>query len=154
MCSRIVPLVERLLPKVDYAGPIPAARPDLGNCWLWTHHCKDGYGYLSRGRRGEGLVGSHVAMWELVNGPVPEGLELDHLCRTPACCRPSHLEAVTPRQNVHRSDSPWGVNGRKTHCIHGHEFTPENTLIVKRDERRRRRCRACARNYQRLRRQK
>lgn len=64
----------------------------------------------------------HVVVWEHTYGAKPEGMELDHLCRVPACCNIEHLELVTHRENMRRGR--WGT---ATHCIHGHEFTPENT---------------------------
>lgn len=70
----------------------------------------------------------HRVIWEYFNGPVPEGLHLDHLCRQRDCCEVDHLEAVTPRENLMRSPiAPGAINARKTHCVRGHEFTPENT---------------------------
>jgi hypothetical protein len=69
-------------------------------CWLWRA-CIDyhGYGQFKLG----GLTKlSHVIAWTWENGPVPDGLELDHLCRNALCVRPSHLEAVTHAENVRR----------------------------------------------------
>lgn len=103
----------------------------------------DARGYGSQITRGPGAlrVQTHVAAYEMLVGPVPDGLELDHLCRNPRCCNPSHLEPVTHAENMRRAGSA------VTHCIHGHEYTPENTA---RDGRGRRYCRAC--NRQRARR--
>ncbi|NUP03550.1 MAG: HNH endonuclease [Nonomuraea sp.] len=96
-------------------------------CWLWTARVDDwGYG-RHKSTHGPSTVLAYRWLWEVLNGPVPDGLELDHLCRVPACVRPDHLEAVTPKVNGLRSNNFSAVNARKTHCIHGHEFTFENT---------------------------
>jgi hypothetical protein len=69
-------------------------------CWIWKLGLdRAGYGKTKRG----GIsVHAHIALWRDRHGPVPDGLELDHLCRTPACCNPDHLEAVTPTENKRR----------------------------------------------------
>lgn len=71
-------------------------------CWLWSKPLEyNGYGkVMVRKRR----VWAHRAMWEQTNGPIPEGLELDHLCRIPSCVRPDHLEAVTHQENMRRGN--------------------------------------------------
>lgn len=113
----VKPLEERLFAKVDATGP----------CWLWTGAKNiGGYGAISKGRRqGAGIV--HRIVWELLVGPIPEGLELDHLCRVRACCNPDHLEPVTRAENVARGARRAGLH-RKTHCKYGHPFTPENSM--------------------------
>lgn len=94
--------------------------------WIGTR-VSGGYGNFYW-RPGE-TIRAHVYAWTRRNGPVPEGLCLDHYeCDNPPCCNPEHLRAVTPAQNALRSrTSPLAVNAAKTHCIHGHEFTDENT---------------------------
>jgi hypothetical protein len=77
-------------------------------------------------------------------GAVPEGLELDHLCRVRGCVNPKHLEPVTHRENLMRGESWSAVNARKTHCPEGHPYDETNTYI---DGKGRRRCRECARAY-------
>ena len=115
-------------------------------CWLWTGRIgKGGYGRL-------GPRLAHRAAYELFVGPVPQGFELDHLCRTPNCVNPQHLEPVTPEENWLRSHNPARINADKTHCKNGHEFTPENTLLNTRNRPSRRpyrRCRKCTQARQR-----
>lgn len=111
-------------------------------CWLWTGG-RGGHGYGSFETRENGkrrTWGAHRWLYERVVGPVPDGLELDHLCRVRHCVRPDHLEAVTSRENVLRGVAPSAVNARRTHCIHGHQFTADNIYVAKG---RWRQCRTC-----------
>lgn len=116
-------------------------------CWMWTGPA-NGSGYGSFNLNGRPL-GAHVASVILDGRTIPPGMEVDHLCDTPLCVRPSHLRVVTRDVNWRRSAGPSARQARKTHCDHGHEFTPENTY---RDSRGGRKCRACAAAYQRARR--
>ncbi len=127
-------------PEDIYARLVPD--PETG-CLLWTGCTGHGYG-LVKIRQRHLLV--HRVAWELARGPIPEGLELDHLCRVPSCANVDHLEPVTRRENTLRGIGPAAINARKTHCIHGHEFTPENTYL-KHTSRGgvQRQCRACKR---------
>jgi HNH endonuclease len=96
-------------------------------CWLWTAHCsRDGYGRLWDGER---RVSPHRWIYSELVGPIPPGLEMDHLCRTRNCVNPEHLEPVTHRENILRGVSPPALHARKTHCPQGHEYTAENTLV-------------------------
>lgn len=113
-------------------------------CWVKKTHTNIG-GYTSF-KVGDRPKMAHRHAYEVLIGPIPDGLQLDHLCRNPACVNPNHLEPVTSRENLLRSNGWGGVNARKTHCHKGHEFTPENTLIG-RDGRRV--CRACKRERKR-----
>jgi hypothetical protein len=115
--------------------------PELPNaCWPWGGS-RDRYGYGKMS-----AFGVHVRVYrysyELLVGPIPEGLTIDHLCRNPPCVNPDHLEAVTNKENILRSDSPSAINARKTHCIHGHEFTEANTYVSRQGVRT---CRTCGR---------
>lgn len=92
-------------------------------CWLWTGALTgNGYGQirLKDGSR----HGVHRFAYELVVGPIPDGLYLDHICRVRNCVRPSHLEPVTPGENLLRSPL---TNSGKTHCKWGHRFDEHNT---------------------------
>ena len=105
---------------------LAAAMKGSEECWEWPHARDwDGYGIIYLGKReGRGInARAHRVSWEITNRvPVPEGLQLDHLCKNPPCVNPAHLEPMTPLENVRRSS-----NAPRTHCQRGHEFTPENT---------------------------
>jgi hypothetical protein len=114
----------------------------MSGCWLWGAAANSaGYGMASVGGKW-GLAHRHAFM--ALHGGITPGLELDHLCRTPLCCNPAHLEAVTHRENMLRGNTPSARHAHKTHCDHGHEFTPENTYRGPRG----RNCRACRRRYE------
>lgn len=117
-------------------------------CWTWTGmKISKGYGYFWV----DGVMqAAHRYSYELLAGPIPKGLELDHLCRNPACVNPDHLEPVTHRENSLRGESPAARNARKTHCKHGHPFSGANLYIHPTTGQRR--CRACtaARNSRRF----
>jgi len=115
------------------------------HCWLWLAG-RDGNGYGKFSPEGRRLVGAHRFSYELLVGPIPDGLHIDHLCRVPLCVNPAHMEPVTCQVNVLRGIAPTARNARKTHCDHGHEFTPENT---RRGESGRRICRECERRRKR-----
>ena len=109
-------------------------------CWLWTAaKDDDGYGLFS-GRRGGDSIRAHIWAYEFLIGPVPNGLQLDHLCRKPACVNPYHLEPVPPRVNTLRGLAPSAVNAVKTRCKRGHPFTADNTYITATGSRS---CRVC-----------
>ena len=101
-------------------------RKDPEGCWTWARKPDDsGYG---RFRVGSKIWYVHVLSYLSEVGPIPEGWEVDHLCRNRACVRPDHLEAVTGYVNMLRGDAPAAQNARKTHCDKGHEFTEDNTI--------------------------
>jgi hypothetical protein len=109
-------------------------------CWIWTASVDNG-GYGKFGVSGR-VLGAHRVAYELLVGPVPEGLELDHLCRERACINPTHLEPVTRAENHRR-----GYWVQRTHCVNGHPFDEANTYI--RADNGWRVCRSCDRERQR-----
>lgn len=114
----------------------------IGDCWVWTG-VLDRYGYAAAITFGGRKQRAHRFAYEAFTGSIPAGMQIDHLCRNRSCVNPSHLEAVTGIENTRRGRGVGMVNARKTHCIRGHEFTPENTYIGK--SRKHRRCRECMR---------
>lgn len=96
------PAEERFWKKVDKNGPIPDYAPHLGCCWVWLAGLKrrplqtDGqYAEFDHGY-------AHIFAYESVVGPVPDGLDLDHLCRVRHCVRPSHLDPCPRKENLRR----------------------------------------------------
>jgi len=118
----------------------------MSGCWLWTGYLAGGQGYGGIEIRGQQCL-AHRVVYELLVGPIPEGLELDHLCRNRCCVNPDHLEAVTSKVNVLRGVGISAANAVKTHCVNGHEFTDENTYL----HRGHRHCRKCGREESRTR---
>ena len=104
----------------------------LSGCWLWTGPFA-GDGYPTYGRRDY----AHRLAYELWVGPIPKGLTLDHLCRTPGCIRPDHLEPVTLGENIRR-----GSRATRTMCKWGHPFDAQNTHVTRLGRRHCRRCHA------------
>lgn len=126
------PPLERLMAKVTV--------DNATGCWLWQGHIQaNGYGQM---RMTSGTEWVHRAAYRLIVGEIPEGLTLDHLCRTPLCCNPAHLEPVTNRENILRGTGASARNAVKTHCRHGHPFDESNTYIRARGGRE---CRMCNR---------
>jgi hypothetical protein len=140
--------LERFLIRIEIA---------VTGCWLWTGGLDEsGYGLCSVGYPGR-TRRAHLVSYEHVIGPIPAGLTLDHLCRTPGCVNPTHTEPVSLVTNVMRGQGRGVLNAAKTHCAKGHPFDDENTgystISRKRGgERVHQFCRACAqvakRNYQ------
>lgn len=107
-------------------------------CWNWNGYIdRDGYGRFSVNGKQDTV---HRISFAAFGGIIPQGLQLDHLCRNRRCCNPKHLEPVTKKENTLRGTSFSAVNARKTHCDHGHAFDDRNTY---RHGGRRRQCRKC-----------
>lgn len=108
-------------------------------CWLWTGGLnRKGYGNFKHGT----LSAAHRYSYRLLVGEIPDGLQLDHLCRTPSCVNPAHLEPVDSRTNIFRGDTEARRNAEKTECKWGHPFTEANTIRTPEGHRH---CRECAR---------
>ena len=125
----VTPAYQRFLAKIE-------KQPD--GCWNWKGWITaNGYGQFTVTQPTKRKVYAHRWAYEHWNGPIPEGLVIDHLCRNTACCNPAHLETVTLLENIQRSPH---YPGRKTHCKHGHELSGTNVRIDKRGHRS---CKAC-----------
>lgn len=102
-------------------------------CWEWKACIhRSGYGQFSVNRKKKA---AHRVAYEMIIGEIPEGLELDHLCRNRSCVNPAHLEPVTHKENMQRSEQ-----ATKTHCVRGHAFDADNTQVRNNGKRR---CLAC-----------
>ncbi len=113
---------------------------DPSGCVLWTGAVNSGgYGTIWSDGRNR-LV--HRVMYEMFAGPIPDGLQLDHLCRVRHCAAPAHLEPVTVRVNLFRGQTPAAANAAKAQCPRGHAYDLLNTY---RNPQGRRECRACNR---------
>ena len=105
---------------------------DPDGCWIWTggKHTA-GYGMAYYRKRS---WFAHRLVYSLLIGRPPRGKQLHHICKVRLCVNPEHLAPVTGAEHVRLEG-----NGAKTHCKHGHEFTPENTYRWRTE----RRCRTC-----------
>ena len=136
--------IGRFLEKIEVAE---------SGCWEWQAALRPkpwNYGVFAVGSASDGSrrrVRAHRFSYEHYVGPIPDELELDHLCRNPPCVNPDHLEAVTGSQNVRRGTLPVLSAERqhqKTHCPRGHQYDLLNTYF---DPRGWRQCRECRANH-------
>lgn len=115
---RGAPLIERIAGHLVF--------PDDSDCWLWDGaHTPAGYAHMNLGGGRYGHVDR--ALYEILLGPIPEGLELDHLCRNRGCVSPWHVEPVTHTENVRRGAAAFALQTGR--CARGHERSPENTYV-------------------------
>lgn len=121
-------------------------------CWLWLGTKNTG-GYGSIWVHGHHVF-AHRFAYELLVGPIPEGLEPDHLCRNHSCVNPAHLEPVPHGENVRRGTGGRDARERqlrKTHCPQGHPYDLFNTYYAPNGERACRACKAVNKRNSRLR---
>jgi hypothetical protein len=132
-----LPIADRFWPKVNKTD----------TCWLWTASRGGGNNnnYGAFGFPNHKKVYAHRVAYELVNGPIPPGLHIDHLCRVTLCVNPAHLEAVSQAENNRRSDSVCAKFARQTHCKRGHPLSGDNLYLLRWDRGSGfgRNCRAC-----------
>ena len=129
-------LQERILSRIDirdegYETP----------CWI-SNRAAQPNGYTKIGINGATCL-THRVAYEAFVGAIPDGLDIDHLCRNAACCNPEHLEPVTPKVNMHRMNQALGIGVAATHCKWGHELSGDNVYL--RPDRFGRVCKTCRR---------
>lgn len=97
-------------------------------CWNWrgSTNKTSGYGQIQINGKAESV---HVVSYKLAGGAIPEGMELDHLCRNRKCVNPDHLEPVAHRDNVLRGINACATNAKVTHCPRGHPYDLFNTYL-------------------------
>lgn len=136
------PLVTRPASQRDRLFRHVSFTSEGAGCWEWTGtRTKDGYGIASVG--GHKGMAAHRAMYIEMVGPIPESMEIDHICRNRGCVNPAHLEVVTRTENIRRA-LPWNPQRLKSQCAHGHPFDTENTRFAKNGQRV---CRTCSREW-------
>ena len=128
---------ERFWRRVKVAGP--------ASCWLYLGGVTSA-GYGAFYRAGQKQILAHRWVYELLVGPIPEGLTIDHLCKQKRCVNPAHLQAVSLVENVMRGNALPALNARKTHCPVGHPYDLVNTYFYRG---RNRKCRICGAKVQR-----
>lgn len=112
---------------------------DDNGCWNWQGS-KNPKGYGNIGIHGKVQL-THRVSYTVHVGDIPDGLQLDHLCRNTSCCNPEHLEPVTPTEHARRS-----IEATKDHCKHGHPLSGDNLIVrIRANGQRHRVCRECKR---------
>lgn len=121
----MISLVDRLSPRLKIMP---------GGCWEWQgYRTEDGYGQIRRGPASESMILTHRAMWEIVFGPIPNGLHVLHKCDNPPCCRPAHLWLGTQADNiadmVAKGRGTWGEKNSQA------KLTQEQVNAIRADDR-------------------
>lgn len=99
-------------------------------CWLWTGRPhRTGYGRIRRAKDDKGSEYVHVISYEYYHGPVPTGIQVGHTCKNRLCIRPDHLEAVTYKEKMARSNTPAAIVSRFGLCTRGHKLAGNNLYI-------------------------
>lgn len=130
-CQRKPTFIERFMSKVAVLN---------NGCWEWTGgRTPDGYGRFSQTQTGD-LIYAYQVGYELVHGPMPAGLQPDHLCRHKWCVNGEHMEAVTPKENFLRSDHANAIAARTDTCMRGHSLIGSNIWVRANGTRQ---CKAC-----------
>lgn len=126
-------------------------------CWMWPGSTASGYGRIAWSHDGRMIYRpTHRVMYELEVGPIPDGLDLDHLCHDPTqcrpvnshecphrrCCNPAHLQPSTRQENLLRGGTIPAERSSRTHCPYGHAYAGDNLFF---DKLGRRCCRECVR---------
>lgn len=119
---------------------IPIELSERTGCWLWRGHVRrDGYGAIQIGPR---AYPAHRVFYAIKCGEIPEGKQLDHLCRVRNCCNPEHLEPVTARENIRRGQSEAASRAKRATCPAGHPLSGENLYVAPNGTRK---CKTCRR---------
>ena len=138
MGRKTPPIKQRFLSKVDFSSsPI--------GCWIWKgsfggfdpngNHAYGRFWFMEKN------VMAHKFSYEFIGDKIiPEGFQVDHLCKNQICVNPNHLQAVSQKENSNRSNNPMGINSRRTECIRGHPLSGINLYIAKNGTRK---CKTC-----------
>lgn len=125
--SRYQPIWRRIMDKV---------RVDVNGCWMWQGAKDRGNHGIQYGQvywNGK-LWAAHRATYTWYVAPIPEGYEVDHLCKNGLCVNPRHLDAVPPRINMLRSDAPGAIRWKSAYCKRGHPMVEANLFYHKRGD--------------------
>ncbi len=115
----LTPAHERVLRRVQR---------ERNGCWVFPG-ADNGRGYGIVGLPGRRMAYAHRVVYEALVGTIPQGLQIDHLCRNRRCVNPDHLQVVTARENLLRGDSPAMRAHSRGECTRGHKVNEKNTYF-------------------------